>query len=546
MRARRLTAALLLALTTAACSAGPAAVPRPVPTSEAPRIDRAALRDGGTLRWAVDAVPATLNVYRPEAGADSALIAHALYPSLFRPDAHARPVADPDYLTAAESTPPGRTPQVVTYRLNPRAVWSDGTPLSVADFAAQRAALSGLDPAYASTRPAGYAAIDSITRGDGPHEVKVTFRQPYADWRGLFSPLYPAAETATAAAFGQPLTFGTHLTAGPFVLAGHDAEGGRVTLTRNPLWWGDPAKADRIEFLRTPDGWRTDALEQDRLDIAPLTAAVDRATTPEESGAALRRAESLPGVVLHRGGAPALTQLTLNGGRAPLDDPALRRAVAAAVDRRRIAEAALGPLGLPAAVPGHHLLAPDQEGYHDNSGTAGPAGERREVTLTLLLPAGSAIARRTADALTANLAEAGITVRPSEVAADAFLRERLPAGDWDLALFSWPTGPYPAGGQRAVYAKPVPGPDGTPQTGSNHARTGTDEIDRLFDRAAAELDPAKQRRLLDETDARIWQLAHSVPLHVRPELTALRAGVAGEGLWGPGWPRYQDVGFLRE
>ncbi|MGW6915794.1 hypothetical protein ACWGB8_18565 [Kitasatospora sp. NPDC054939] len=119
-----------------------------------------------------------------------------------------------------------------------------------------------------------------------------------------------------------------------------------------------------------------------------------------------------------------------------------------------------------------------------------------------------------------------------------------PRGDWDLALFSWPTGPDPVAALRAVYAKPVPGPDGTPQTGSNFGRSGTDEIDRLFDRAAAELDPAARGRLLDLADARLWQLAHSVPLHQHPELVAVRDGVAADGLWGLAHPRYQDLGFL--
>lgn len=206
MRVRQLTAAaaalLLAAGGPAGCSGAPAPartpVPAPVPavptavTGDVGPTDRDAVRDGGTLRWAVDAAPATLNAYQPAATADTALLAHALYPSLFRPNEHGRPVADPDYLESAECTPPGQRPQVVTYRLNPHAAWSDGTPLSAADFTAQRAALSGLDPAYTGTRPAGYDAIDSITPGAGPQEVRVTFRQPYAEWRSLFGPLYPA------------------------------------------------------------------------------------------------------------------------------------------------------------------------------------------------------------------------------------------------------------------------------------------------------------------------------------------------------------------
>ncbi|MFJ8433780.1 ABC transporter family substrate-binding protein [Kitasatospora sp. NPDC094019] len=578
MRARLpvAAAALLIVLgATAGCLGGPGpargARTAPDPAPPAPAVvtgdvrpaDRAAVRDGGALRWAVDAVPATLNVYQPTATADSALLAHALYPALFRPDARGEWTPDEDYLTAAEATPPGQLPQVVTYHLAPRAVWSDGTPLSAADFIAQRAALSGLDPAYTAVRPAGYAAIDSIVQGADPHEVKVTFRQPYGEWRALFGPLYPAAETATAAAFGRPLPGGTaHPTAGPFLVSGYDPAGGRVTLVRNPYWWGEPAKADRIDFLATPAERRGPELAEGRLDLAALTTAVDRAGG--DAAEAVRRAGALPGTTLHRAAGTGLTQLTLNAAREPLTDPALRRALARAVDRRHAADAALAPFGLPGAPLGHHLLTGDQPGYRDNAdvlGTADPGrmldetGWRRPadggtrardghpLALTLLVPAGSATLRRAADAVAADLIAAGAAVRVAEAAPEAFVRDHLATGDFDLALFSWPAGPGPAGEQRPVYAKPRPGPDGAPVPGSNYARAGTEEIDRLFDRAAAEPDPDARRALVQETDVRIWQLGHSVPLFQRPELVAVRDGLAGAGVWGFTRPRLRDIGW---
>ncbi|MFF2750111.1 ABC transporter family substrate-binding protein [Kitasatospora sp. NPDC058048] len=604
MRVRQLTAAaaaLLLSAGLGGCSDDPGPrAPAPVPapadptatTGDVGPADRTAVRDGGTLRWAVDGVPATLNVYQGAATADSALLAHALYPSLFRPDEHGRLVPDPDYLAGFDSTPPGQQPQVVTYRLNPRAVWSDGTPISAADLDAQRTALSGPDPARRSGKAAGYDAIESVAQGADPYEVRVTFRRPYAEWRALFGPLYPAAETAGPAAATRPPTEGGRPSAGPYTLSRYDAEGGTVTVVRSPFWWGDPPKADRIDFLAVRPEQRLDALDQDRLDIAPLTAAVDRAApaappepsasasasvsasasaapppaaAPEAAALALRRAESLPGVTVHRAAAASLTQLTLNAARGPLTDPLVRRALTRAVDRRRIADAALTPLGLPAAPLGSHLFAGDQQGYRDNSDAAGPAdpgllldeagwmrpaggGTRakggKPLALSLLVPAGSATAERTADALIAELGESGIAVRRVPAPAESFVGEHLAAGDYDLALLSWPAGPSPAVEQRSVYAKPRPDLDGVPEPGGNFGRSGTEEIDRLFDRAAAEPDPAARLGLLQEADVRIWQLGHSVPLYQRPELVGVRTGVAGAGTYGYGWPRFQDVGLL--
>lgn len=510
---RRALAAAVVLGALAGCSSPPPPPPRPLPLPAASDLTpgaRSAVREGGTLRWAVDAVPDSLDVYRPGATADTALIAHALLPSLFRPDDRGRPSADPDFLDGAEAAD-----RTVTYRLNPRAVWSDGKPLTAADFTAQWTALRGTHP--------GYAAISAIAPGADPHQVKVTFKQPYADWRALFSPLYPAA--------------GPFVTAGPLALRSLDAKGGKASLVRNPRWWGDAVKVDGVDFLATPN--RLDALDQGTVDVAALQSTVDA------SDQALRRAEALPGLSLHRAAAPAFTQLTLNGARGPLAEPAVRRAVAAAVDRRTVAEAALAPLGLPTAPLGNHLLMADQDGYQDDSGSIAPTARNLHLDLTLLLPAGSAIARRAADALAAQLAPAGITVQQRAVPADGFVRDHLAGGDWDLALFSWPATAFPATDARPLYAKPRPGPDGALVAGANYGGSGTEEIDQLFDRAAVEPDPAAQSELLRQLDTRIWQLGHSVPLYQRPDLVAVRAGVAGVGAFGFAWPRWQDLGFLR-
>ncbi|MEY9947336.1 ABC transporter family substrate-binding protein [Kitasatospora sp. GAS1066B] len=523
MKSIRVLAAAALLSALAGCDSAPAPVPPPSQSaSDLTPATRTVVRQGGTLRWAVDQVPASLDVYQSDATADTALIAHALLPSLYRLDDHARPVPDPDYLVNAE-----QADRTVTYRLNPKAVWSDGTPVTAADFTAQWTALRADHP--------GYRAIESIAQGVDQHQVKVVFRQPYAEWKSLFSPLNPAA--------------GLPLSAGPLLLQSLDAKGGKAALVRNPRWWGDAAKVDELDFLATPD--RLDALSQGRIDVAALEGAVDHPPAAKSADAldsatqALRRARALPGITLHRAAAPAFTQLTLNGGRGQLAEPALRRAVAACVDRGKIAEAALGPLGLPAAPLGNHLLMTDQLGYRDNSASLAATAKSMHLELSLLYPDGSATARRTADALVAQLAPYGITVHPQAAAPDSFVRDHLATGDWDLALFSWPATAFPATDEQPLYAKPRPGADGKAVIGLNYGGAGTDEIDQLFAKAEAESDAVRQTALLQQADQRIWQLGHSVPLYQRPELVAVRTGVAGAGAYGFGWPRYQDLGFLR-
>ena len=588
-------AAAALGATLAACSGGggggSAASPR---AADLVRADRASVTQGGTLRWAVDAVPTTFNAFQADATDGTSLVAEAVLPTLFTLDEHADAKPDPDYLTGVEQT--SQQPQTVVYHLNPKAVWSNGKPLSAADFTAQWHALSGTDQAFWTARTAGYNDISSISQGATPQDVKVVFAKPYGPWKGLFAPLYPAAATATAAAFNEGSRTRLAADAGPFTLK--SAAGGKVTVVRNPHWWGQPAKLDAIDFTAVAPDARTAALSAGKLDVADLSEAVD-----DGGVAALNRAAALSGVTLHRASAPAYVQLTLNGGSGPLADPDLRRAVAQAVDRTRIADAVLKPLGLPAVALGSHLVMADQQGYQDDSAALGagadnatkrldaagwrlggpvavakgdaaaptpstpaPSGsagsgsaggtsgspapstggrvkDGHQLALTLLTRTGSALDAQVAGLLTTQLGQVGIPVTTRAVPGDSFFADHVAAGDFDLALFSWPASDFPVADEAALFTKPQVGADGAAVNGQNLSGTGTDEVDRLLAQANAELDPGQAAKLVARADARIWQEAPSLPLFQRPELVAVRSGVANAGAFGFAAPRFQDLGF---
>ena len=147
-------------------------------------------------------MPATLNVFQADATAQTSQIASAVLPTLFTVDGRGRPRRDPDFLQSAEVTG-GAARQTVVYRINPKAVWSDGRPITAADFAAQWHALSGRDSGFWAAHNDGYDRIAAVRRGASDREVKVTFARPYAAWRALFTPLYPRAVTGGHAAFND-------------------------------------------------------------------------------------------------------------------------------------------------------------------------------------------------------------------------------------------------------------------------------------------------------------------------------------------------------
>ncbi|RKT06707.1 peptide/nickel transport system substrate-binding protein [Streptomyces sp. 3211.6] len=395
---------------------------------------REQVADGGVLRWAVDSLPETLNSFQADADATTSRIAGAVLPQLFTLDAKGRPVANPDYLEKAEVVQ--REPkQVVLYRLNQKAVWSDGREIGAPDFVAQWRALSGKDSAYWTARNAGYERIEKIERGKSDLEVKVTFVRPYADWRSLFSPLYPKQVMGTPEAFNEGARGALKVTAGPFSLGALDKKTGTAALTRNPRWWGRPAKLDTLVLTAVPRAGRPAALAEGKLDLAEIDRAgadrialahrdggrtdgshgpgasltpaqatlswalahgADEAKAREEQERRQKNAEAvkkyadeqsaLRGFEVRKSLEPSYTQLAMNGASGPLSDERVRRAIARALDRKELAEIVLKPLGLPAKPVGSHLALAGQPAYADNSDALG--GRDTHAAQALLADAG--------------------------------------------------------------------------------------------------------------------------------------------------------------
>ncbi|SFB90229.1 ABC transporter substrate-binding protein [Streptomyces aidingensis] len=262
--------ALLLLPAMAGCSGGDDG--EAVPLRSLATADRAALRSGGTVTWAVDAPPATLNAFQHEADRTTDLIAGAVLPMLFVLDERGRPQLNPDYLESAEIT--AREPkQTVVFTLNPKAKWSDGSRIGAEDFIAQWKALNGQDAAYWSARNTGYDKIENVEAGRGKNEVLVTFARPYADWRSLFTPLYPSSVTGEAKTFNEGAKDELPLSGGPFQVKAVDARKGTVTLVRNGKWWGDPALLEELVFAAVPAGRRVEALAAGAVQIAEVSPA---------------------------------------------------------------------------------------------------------------------------------------------------------------------------------------------------------------------------------------------------------------------------------
>ena len=514
-------------------------------------VARDKVNEGGTMQWPLTEIPPNLNYHHIDGTLrDTSDVVSALMPSMFTFDAESTALVQKNYLESAELT--AKEPkQVVTYKFNPKAVWSDGTPIGVADIEAQWKAQSGTNPEFKISSANGYEQIESVTKGADDREAIVTFKQPYVDWKGLFSPLYPASTNNDPKVYNEGWVGKIPVTAGPFKFGGIDETAKTLAIVRDDTWWGDRAKLDRIIFRSIPADGHIDALLNSEVDFLDVGPDVNK----------LQRATGAPGVTIHKAGGPQFRHVTINGTGEILKDQKVRQALAMAINRDVIAKTLLGPLGVEATPLQNHLFMANQKGYKDNAGVLSSPdiegakklldeagwtvqGEFRkkdgkELAIRFVIPTQVASSQQESSLIFNMLKAINVKVNIDAVPSDDFFKEFINKGNFDFTVFSWIGTPFPISSSKSIYA--LPKGDDIQQ---NYARIGSAELDALFDRATSEFDEQKAIDLGNEIDAAIWNEVHSLTLYQRPEIIASKSTLANFGAFGFATPpRYEDIGF---
>jgi peptide/nickel transport system substrate-binding protein len=564
MRPITLASPFLLGVILAGCGGGhsttaPAQTPpRSATENQINALARDKVQDGGTFTWSLDSMPPNFNYNQLDGTElDNSYVMGALLPTTYTNDATGKPTWDQDYLISEPrlTTDPR---QVVTYELNPKAIWYDGTPITWEDFYWQWKASSGTDKRYQISSANGYEAIESVRKGKDDCEVVVTFKHRFADWQAIFNQFYPASTNKDPKIFNEgwknrPLT-----TAGPFKLGSIDNTSKTITLVRNEKWWGNRAKLDTIVFRVIEPDAQIDALangEIDAMDVGPDANKYNRA-------------KNIAGTEVRTAGGPNFRHITINGTGQILQDVKVRQAIAMGIDRAAITRALLSPLGIQTKPLNNHIFMANQEGYQDNSGDVGkfdPDKARKmlddagwtldgnvrkkngtPLEITCVIPAGVATSKQESELIQNMLGQIGVQLKISTVPTNDFFSKYLTPGQFDFTVFSWIGTPYPTSSAKSIYAKPTKNAKGELDIQQNFSRVGSDEINHLFDQAAQEVDRKKAVVLANQLDALIWQEVHSLTLYQRPELFVCKKNLANFGAFGFATPWvYQDIGWAK-
>lgn len=482
-------------------------------------------RKGGTIAIAL-VQPASLDPGRA-ASPEELLLAANLFDGLTAVDGQGalRPAVAASWTGDAQR-------QRWEFKLRADARFADGTPLQAADFkfawerlvdprtGPRSRALTGLlaevkgYDQLAAGRAAGLAGVvapDAAT-------LVVELAQPLADFPALVA--HPRlAPLPRALVARDPKGFAAKPPGnGSLALAAPWTPGRPLDLVRNPAWAGRPAWLDKVHVDLVPDA-QTAWLEfQDglvRFAPVPLDQAAAAAAVYGRSPDGSTRPGLLQG--------PELTtwSLAFDVHAEPFDDPDARRAVSLALDRALIASSLAGTWSpatgvVPDGVPGARRSA-CPSCTHDQvqaKSLAGSAGLRR---FTLTVP-DDQLDRRIAELAVRDLRTAGIDVRLSPVAPDAYAARLRQPGLQAFAL-GW-TADYPR--QDAFLFPQFAGAGRDNLTGFEDPA-----VDRLLAQARSTQDDAARTTLYQQAEDAVLTQLPVVPVLWRRHAAVLAPGLRG-------------------
>ena len=546
-------ASLLMAgaLVLSACSLLPGddeETPKPSVTTSLPNTDwksapAAKVAQGGDLRLAVTALPTNFNPQHADgAMSDAQTILGPTSGGAVRVTKDGGWTVDRDYASSVKVT--SKSPLTIQVKLNPKAVWQGGAPITSKDMVAFWKAQNGEDNDFEVSSTEGYEDISDV-QTHGRYAYDVVFSEPTAEWPNHIYPHLPANVSASAKSFNSGFVKRAPSSNGPFMVESIDAKTGTVTEKPNPRWWGTKPKLSSIVWrIAAPDvqakAYSEDGLDAISVDATTYSDARKHGTIQQAAGI-------------------EWSQLTLNGARGPLKDPDVRRAVARAVDRTTIANTVSGHFGLDGVTAGSLVYVPGQRGYADSSSAiafdrkeakqllakagykAGADGvmvrKGKKLTLRMPVPIDTPANLERAQAIKSDLEKVGIVVKFKNVPATDFFAKHVVALDFDIVTFAWRGSAFPIAEAQSRF-NPI-------DSSQNFTGVADGDIDDAFDKAAATLDDALRFTRIARLDRRIFAEPAMVPLAVTPIVMALREDLRNYGAAQFEQPDWTIVGFAK-
>jgi len=481
----------------------------------------------GVLRLGEDEEPDSLNLMFAHTAA-SDVVSGLLFSFLLRYDARGNYV--PDLATQVPSlrnggiSPDGKR---IVVHLRRGVVWADGEPLTAADWIFTYRAVTN-SANNVKTRY-GWDAIASASAPD-PHTIVIRLRQPNVAVLGILAfggaaypplPAHLLAKLPNLNAAG----FNDHpLSSGPYLLREWN-HGSSLVFVPNPRYFRGPPKLKEVIWKVVPDvNTLFNELATHEIDVYPNV-------NPN----AIPRLAGIAGIRVDRGMIADWRHLGMNVSRPQLADVRVRRAIAEAVDWKRINDTVfhgIDELAVSDVFP-QSWAAPSLPSYRYD-----PADAKRLLNAAGWRLGPDGVLNK--DALPLRLTIYATTGHQENTESQVLIQSMLRGVGIDVVIRNYPgsylfatDGPLYTGKYDLEWSIETNGPDPDnsgdwngafiPPNGANTSWLNDPIVNATSSAAASTFDLAARKRLYQREEQRLRQLVPAVFFSWRMNYTAMNA-----------------------
>ena len=390
----------------------------------------------------------------------------------------------------------GKAAMKVTYTLSDKAVWEDGSDITVADFKCTLDAVMNTPGSLSTT---GYDQILSVEKGKTAKEVVTTFKTKYAPWKGLFSGLLKAANFKDCNDVSQDFDKGISFSGREWKIDTWTKE--QLVLVPNPGYTGSKVPGvKRIVVVPADDG-----------PTALKSGAVDFIFPQAHTGIDKELAD--PNVDSKSALSGSFEAFYFQSLKGPFADPVFRQAFSESIDTAALYKQIYEPFAVGTPLLDCGPVSPGPYCDHAFAKTYDPTDAEKVLTaagwkkdgsgmwadktgkvpeIRWMVNTGNTRRESTQEFLIPKMAAAGFKVKADNCEAiPCVFQTRLPSLDYDMAMYISTVAPDPSYLSAAFTCDQIPS-DKNGNKGQNNTGWCNQKATDLLKASDAELDEAKR------------------------------------------------------
>jgi peptide/nickel transport system substrate-binding protein len=439
--------------------------------------------------------------------------------------------------TAAPSsaaTPTIKAPaggMALVININSKAVWNDGSPITVKDFQCSWTAVMKTPGSNSTT---GFDQITSVEQGKDDHQVVTMLKTIYAPYKNLWiGQLIEASKVKNCDDVSADFQDNLPMSARPYQVQSWSKD--QLVLVPNDKYWG-PEKPIAKKVVMAPKA-------DSDTELASLKSGESDFIFPQ-AFSGIKEALADPNIKYTPGYGTNYEGLYFQQKSGPFADAVFRKAFAKSVDRDAILKAIYDPIFPGAPLLNCGLWVPTLGKWCDDSifkGYYDPTGAEKLLTdagwkkgadgfwadktgkvpeLRWMINAGNKRRENTQALMIPLFAKAGFKVKADNCDAACVFQKRLPASDFDLGMYINTASPDPTV-TSIMSCDQVPS-DANGNKGQNSTGWCNKEASALMATSDQELDQAKRIEQIHKIGKFVADDAAMISLFQFPNIAAWR------------------------